>query len=245
LGRPTAALTELGLVLRDAGTDKELRARAEREKRSAEQAVTRVTFRLTDPARERVELDGEPAPLAPGAELTVDPGTHQVRVLSGASIVFDQELELSPGERVELRVGERSRRIDVVIVPDPQHPAPTGTKPRPQPVAPARAAGISPVWFYAGAGATLALTGLTIWSGLDTNAAYADYKRELPRLKQPEADDQVRAGHALELRTNLLLGGSLLCAAGTAVLGIGFVDWRGARARVGLTPTSVGVSGEF
>lgn len=250
LGRPTAAIEQLALVQTDPVADKDLRSRAEREQRSATQALARVTFRLADPSRESVELDSKPVQLAPQSELAIDPGTHHVRVISGSSVVLDQELDLSPGERVELRVGERSRRIDVVVIPDPARTKPSDSR-KPTDAAKPRdsakpAAKLSPVWFYAGAGVTLALTGVTVWSALDTNSAFSDYEKDLPKLTQPQADERVRDGHSRELRTNLLLGGTLLCGAGTAVLGIWFVDLGGhARASVGFTPNAVTVSGRF
>lgn len=242
LGKPTAALEQLQLVQADAETDKELRGRAEREARSAQQALARVSFRLSDPSRERVELDGALVNLQGRNELAIDPGSHHVRVISGSSVVLDQELDLSPGERVELRVGERSRRIDVVVVPPDAPPAPRETAPKvtpsPRP--------LSPVWFYAAAGGTVALTGLTVWSGLDTRSALSDYERDLPRLTQAQADQRVSEGHGRELRTNLLLAGSIVAGAGTAVLGIWFVDFGGqGRATVGVAPGRVALSGSF
>jgi hypothetical protein len=249
LGRPSAAIEQLALVQTDPAADKDLRARAEREQRSASQALSRVTFRLADPSRESVELDGKPMQLAPQGELALDPGTHHVRVISGSSVVLDQELDLSPGERVELRVGERSRRIDVVVIPDapakpsaPVKPGDSGSAGK------AREPGakLAPVWFYAGAGVTLALTGVTVWSALDTKSALSDYEKDLPGLTQKQADERVRDGHSRELRTNLLLGGTLLCGAGSAVLGVWFVDFDGhAQASVGFTPNAVTVSGRF
>jgi hypothetical protein len=247
LGHPKAAIEQLQQVQADAEADKDLKTRAERERRDAERALSRVIVRLTDPVREKVELDG--APLDPGApgELALDPGTHHVRIISGASIVMDQDVELSPGERVELRVGERSRRIDVVVVPDAPPPkkevAAAPSQPRP---APRGARPLQPVWFIAGAGATVVLGGLTIWSGLDTQSAYSDYERDLPKLSQAQADERVSNGHSRELRTNLLLAGSLVCAAGTAALGIWFVDFSGGQhASVGISPTGVALSGQF
>lgn len=250
IGRPTAAIEQLQLVQRDPATDKDLRARAEREQRSAEQAVSRVTFRLADPSRERVELDGAPITLTAGSELALDPGAHHVRVISGSSIVLDQELELSPGERVELRVGERSRRIDIVVVPDspaakPDKPARPAV-PRREPAVASEPRKLSPLWFYGGAGATVVLAGITVWSGLDTRSALSDYERDLRQLNQTQADERVRDGHARELRTNLLLAGSLIAGAGTAVLGVWFTDFSGhARAAVGFTPGGVHASGRF
>jgi hypothetical protein len=248
LGRPKAALEQLQLTIADSATDKELRARAEREQRSAEQALSRVTFRLADPSRERVELDGVAMDVADRQELAIDPGLHNVRVISGSSVVLDQDLELAPGERVELRVGERSRRIDVVVVPDPIKPVPSVKPvPAPPPPPPPRTLRTVPVgWFYAGLGVTAVATGVTVWSGLDTRSALDDYERDLPKLSQPQADERVEDGHRRELRTNLLLAGSLLSAAGTAVLGVWFVDFGGnAKARAAIVPGQLLVTGSF
>jgi hypothetical protein len=247
IGQPTAAIEQLRQVTADASIDNELRERAAREQKSAEQALARVTFRLSDPSREKVELDGKLLTAPMTGELALDPGPHHVRIISGGSVVLDQDLELAPGERVELRVGERSRRIDVVVVPPDQAapkkpvpsapPAPAATPSRPK---------LAPVWFYSAAGVTLVLTGVTVWSGLDTQSALSDYERDLPRLTQAQADARVSDGHSRELRTNLLLGGSLLAGAGTAVLGIWFTDFSGGgKAHVGLAPDRIWVSGRF
>lgn len=248
LGKPTAAIEQLAEIQQDASADKELKERAGRERRSAEQALTRVTFRLADPSRERVELDGSFIDLSGQGELSLDPGSHHVRIVSNSSVVLDQELELSPGERVELRVGERSRRIDVVVVPDAAPAAPPKTRPveHPAPKPAPATRPLSPVWFYSGVGATAVLTGLTVWSGLNTKGAYDDYERDLPHLTQAEADARVHNGHSRELRTNLLLAGSLVCGAGSAVLGVWFVDFSGKhQASVGVSPSAVTLSGRF
>jgi hypothetical protein len=245
LGHPSAAIELLKLVQADAEADKDLVGRAERERKDAEGALSRVSFKLSDPGREQVELDGKPVKLDTPGDLAIDPGPHHVRIISGNAVVLDQDLELSPGERVELRVGERSRRIDVVVVPDAPAPPKKQVAPPPPPPPPSTRR-LSPVYFIAGAGATAVLTGLTIWSGLDTNSAYRDYQRDLPMLSRADADERVRNGHALELRTNLLLAGSLVCAAGTAALGIWFVDFSGGkRASVGVTPNGVALAGKF
>ncbi|HEY1537123.1 MAG TPA: tetratricopeptide repeat protein [Polyangiaceae bacterium] len=243
LGKPSLALNELQLVLGDNKTDQDLRARSQRELRSAQLAQAHVTFTLSDPARERLELDGSDAPTS-SSELALDPGQHHVRIISGASVVLDQDLELSPGERVELRVGQSSRRIDVVVVPEPAIGARAATPPPEPREAPRR--GLSPIWFFAAAGTTAVLTGLTIWSGLDTQHALTSYQQQLPNLSQAEADRRVSEGHARERRTNLLLTGSLLGAAGSAVLGLWFVDFGGGqRAHVALGLGQVSVTTHF
>jgi len=243
LGRPSAAIDQLKQVQADPETDKDLRERASKEQTLAEQALSRVTFRLSDPTRQSVELDSVAVKLAADQELPLDPGSHHVRVISGNSVLLDQDLDLSPGERVELRVGERSRRIDVLVVPEATHPK-GPERPAPKPLPEQRS--LAPAWFYAGVGASAVLTGLTVWSGIDTNHAYSSYQRDLPNLDQAQADARVQSGHSRELRTNLLLAGSVLCGAGSAALGIWFVDFSGKRqTSVGLSPSGVALAGRF
>jgi hypothetical protein len=242
LGRPKAAIEQLALVEADPDADKDLRARAERERKSAEQALARVSFRMSDPSRERIELDGAPIEVRGSEELQLDPGPHRVRVISGSSVVLDQELELSPGERVELRVGERSRRIDVVVVPEAALSPPAA--PPPAPRHPQRH-GVSPTWFYASAGATLVMTGVTVWSGIDTQNALDDYERDLPGLSPEEARARLDHGHSLELRTNWLLAGSIALGVGTAVLGIWVVDFGEQHVSLGIGPNRLALSKRF
>jgi len=245
LGKPSAALAELRLVLAEANIDKDLRARSERELRLAEQAQAHVSFTLSDPEHDRLEFDGAPVAVT-SRELVVDPGPHRARIISGSAVVLDQDLELAPSERVELRVGQRSRRIDVVVVPDPKEAASgSGTRRETTPQGSTRR-GVSPAWFVVATGTTAVLTGLTIWSGLDTQRALSDYNSQLPTLTQAEADRRVREGHSRELRTNLLLSGSLLAAAGTAVLGLWFVDFGAGRtASVALGTGQLSVTARF
>jgi tetratricopeptide (TPR) repeat protein len=243
LTKPTLAIRELNLVLADPQSDKELRARSARELRSAEQALSHVTFTLSDPARDRLELDGAVV-ASESHELALDPSSHHVRILSGASVVLDQDLDLAPGERVELRVGQRSRRIDVVVVADaasrratPSPPTTVAERPR---------HGLSPGWFFAAAGTTAVLTGLTVWSGLDTQSALSEYEKLLPTSTQAEADRRVSDGHARELRTNLLLTGTLIAAASSTALAFWFVDFGGSQpATVALGAGQLSLSGRF
>jgi hypothetical protein len=78
-----------------------------------------------------------------------------------------------------------------------------------------------PAWprpvFYAGAVATGALVGVTIWSGIDALRA----KQSLAGTE--EGNDDVRArAH----RTDALLASSVLVGAATAYVGLVWVDWR-------------------
>jgi hypothetical protein len=106
---------------------------------------------------------------------------------------------------------------------------------------------LSPVVFYGAATATVLLGGLTLWSGLDVQSAYNDYQRDLPRLTQAQADQRVSSGHARELRTNALLGATVLSAAATVTMGLLWVDFAGRKdaVAVGFDGRGLRVSGAF
>ncbi len=84
--------------------------------------------------------------------------------------------------------------------------------------------GLSPVFFWTGVGLTAVVTGVTIWSGLDTQSAADTYEKN---PTQKGLDD----GRSLELRTDILIGVSAALAVGTAVVGIFFTDWNGSEAK--------------
>jgi hypothetical protein len=101
----------------------------------------------------------------------------------------------------------------VVVAPVPASAAPLSAPPT---VERASSHGWSPAVFYAGTGVTLVLTGLTVWSGIDT----LDAKAKLPG--PPGANDRVMArAH----RTDALLAATFVAAGATAYIGLRLVDW--------------------
>ncbi len=132
----------------------------------------------------------------------------------------------------------REREVTVVL-PDKKAPDVGPT--------PAPASGLEPAWFYGGVGLTAVLSGLTVWSALDTRASFNDYKAALPALSQDEINQQVDAGHGKETRTNVLLGATVLAAAGTAAVGLFAVRWGDKQVgpAVGLSPSGVLIQGSF
>jgi hypothetical protein len=237
LGQVTRARSELSPLVNDPALDSALRERAGRELAAAEAALAHIYIDAAAARSNRVELDGQQVE-APDGALAIDPGAHHLRIFSAETLIFDQDLQLAPGEQLRLRVTNQSRAIDVVVVPQSPKSAPVQPAAAP---APRPRSGPSPAWFYASASVTVLLSAATIWSGLDVNDAYDDYRSELPHLTRAQADARVEDGHSRELRTNLLLGASVLSAAGTAVLGLVLVDWKPApersAARLTLGPT--------
>ncbi len=105
LGRPTEGLEALQDYLRMAGEgEEERRAEARRLLELALSSVAQVTL-IVDPAHAEVRVDGD---LAAGDEptrtLTLDPGTHHVRVTAEGYEPASLELSLLDGERVQRTV---------------------------------------------------------------------------------------------------------------------------------------------
>ncbi|WP_394843050.1 hypothetical protein LZC95_39110 [Pendulispora brunnea] len=81
---------------------------------------------------------------------------------------------------------------------------------------------MSPTWFWVGAATTAVLGGLTIASGIDTNAKHDEF--ELNRTA-----DRASEGRGAQTRTNVLLGLTAIGAVATATLAVFFVDWSHSR----------------
>jgi hypothetical protein len=80
--------------------------------------------------------------------------------------------------------------------------------------------GVLPLWATLSAAAvTAGLAGVTIWSGIDTESARADYDAA-PTL------DKLEAGQAKETRTNVLLGVTIGMGVLTVAMAV-FTDWGG------------------
>ena len=182
----------------------------------------------------RVTIDGKPSKLG---EVYVDPGDHVVE-----GTVGDQPVT----RKVQATAGATTR-----VVFDRAAPPPKDEKPPPPPTLPEpekpQGRGVSPTWIYVGAGATAVLGGVTVWSGLATNAARRDFDSH---PTQAGLDD----GKSKQSRTNLLLGATAIVGLSTAAVAWFATDWgtkpasagQGApRTRWGASPGAVWVQGAF
>lgn len=126
-------------------------------------------------------------------------------------------VEIDFGHRGKLRLGAvAGARLDAVqpaaLAPVP---ARAGAE-RPEP------SGLSPAWFVVGMVATAALGGVTIASGVDTASRHDAF------VANPNANLQA-AGEDAQLRTNILLGGTIGLAAITVLVGVLATRWSHAR----------------
>lgn len=224
LGKPTAAEAELSRLLAEPDLDPTLRARAEAARRDALAQIAHVGVDGLATGSYTVDIDGERVDLGNG-ERALDPGAHRISIASGENTLFEQDVTLQPGEHLRLRVTTTARSIDVVVVPHPVAP-PSPPAPPPSAKAPAPRHGLSPVFFYTAASATVLLGAATIWSGLDVQSAYDRYKTDRPNLSPAQAESRVEDGHGRELRTNVLLAATAVGAVTTTLLGVLWVDFK-------------------
>lgn len=162
--------------------------------------------------------------------------------------------ELSNAASAALTIVPANTPIAAVASPDPAPATPmvrSMSDSAPEAVSASHDADVAPAakphaWaepvFYTGVGVTAVLTGLTIWSGVDTLSA----RNRLPGT-QAENDSVEARAH----RTDALLVGTVVAAAGTAYVGLRWVTW-GAQSKpvevaAQVTPTRafVAVGGRF
>jgi tetratricopeptide (TPR) repeat protein len=231
LGLPLEASEHFEQVASDPNAAPELAEKARVERDQAERSLALIE--LEADVQAEVRIDGRLVAGRPPRQ-RVNPGKHRVVVVARGKQTVDRVVELREGERLLIT-------LDVAREQAIGEPAGAPAAERP----PAR--GPSPWWFYGGIGLTAVLGGVTVWSALDTQAAYDAYSEDLASLDQRQVDERVRDGHSRELRTNLLIGATAVAAAGTAILGAFVVDFgsseRGVSVRV--TPSGIQAAGRF
>jgi hypothetical protein len=188
-----------------------------------------------------IRIDGTrveeiPAYVLPGSRVLVAEAAEGARA--------EERMSLAAGVRYQITLhpvapGDHARRADVV--------SGAGAGTEVAGVTPGDGASqrdatgkpLSPGVFYAGVGVSVVLAGATVWSGADTLGAKSDLSATSPRA-------QVDSVRNKALRTDLLLGGTLLVSAATAYAGFALVDW-GASPTVSVAPgsLSLGVRGLF
>jgi hypothetical protein len=153
----------------------------------------------------------------------------------GLEITFDGDRSVT--REVTVKVG------DELALPIAAPPMPAvADKPSPRPAAePPDDRPLSPYIALGGAALTLALAGVTTWSALDTVKAHDAY------VAAP-SDAGWQNGRSKQLRTNLLLGGTIAAAVGTAVVSVIWTRWRGSDSEspaLAVTPGSDGLTVAF
>jgi hypothetical protein len=157
----------------------------------------------------------------------VAPGAQRVVATFEGDRAVTRELTLGAGDDVTLTF---------VPPPSPDRPAvrpAVATAPRTD-----DRGGLPPAFAVTGGVVTLALAGLTTWSGIDTQRAHNAY------VAVPTSAG-FTDGRSKQLRTNLLLGGAAAAGVATALVAVFWTRWHdepGPRAELSIAPVERGLT---
>jgi hypothetical protein len=204
------ALAHLEAVYDDPSTPEQLlgKVRTERAATARQVAVVSVLDEEAELVVDGARAEGDPP------SIQVNPGDHDVQLLVDGHEVERRTLSLSSGETVKLTVAK----------PAPPAPEPVPVTEPPPPVEEAPR-GVARGWVYGGAGLTVVLTGLTVYSGLDTRRAFRDYQDQVDGMSAADREDRVDGGKSKQRRTNALIGVTSAVGLATAATAGFLVRW--------------------
>jgi hypothetical protein len=190
-------------------------------RKAAEERFRRRTGRVLIECECSPTLDGRP--IAAGVPTWALAGSHDVLAMRG-DVRAAAKVVVEPDRIAEVKLAfepvtspaSPARAIDART--DPADRAPPVHTPR---------SGLSPTWFWIGAGATALLGGAAALSGVDTLSRRDDFERAGCPAQGSAGCDRISSdGRSAQLRTNLLIGGAAAAALGSVVLATVLVDWR-------------------
>jgi hypothetical protein len=227
-GEPARAANLYSRYLREAPPRARDRNSAQRLLHALSNRLARLEIHATDVTDVRV--DDSPVD---ASSVYVTPGAHVVEGKASDGTVVRQSSDVQAGDV-----------MSVALVPSAAGSAASSAAPSPAPASAASGASPagtspattdeaqsaqphgsssrrwSPVFVYFGGAVTLALGGITIWSGLDT-------------LQQKDTFDKnptqanLDSGKTKELRTNVLIGATAAVGVVTVVTALFLIDWKG------------------
>ena len=154
----------------------------------------------------------------------LSPGEHTIRAAWSEDRADSREVSgAAAGEAaVEFKAPPIPRKEEVPVpVTGPAGNEAARNAPPPE----EKKGGLPPIVFLSGAGLTLALAGVTVWSGVDT---LNNPGKDAVRKSCTDTNcDLYQQGLAHETRTNVLIGVTSAVAVATGVVGLFFTDWKG------------------
>jgi hypothetical protein len=231
---PARAANLYSRYLREAPPRARDRNSAQRLLRALSNRLARLEIHATDVTDVRVDDSPVDAP-----SVYVTPGAHVVEGKTSDGRAVRQSSDVQAGDVMSIALvppapGSSTASASPSAAPSgaaapasaaaPSGAAPTTTDDAKEEQPKSSSRTWSPVFVYFGGAVTLALGGITIWSGLDT-------------LQQKDAFDKnptqanLDSGRTKELRTNVLIGATAAVGVVTAVTALFLIDWKGNRNR--------------
>ncbi|WP_411281483.1 hypothetical protein [Gemmatimonas sp.] len=170
-------------------------------------------FEIQAPGADQVTIDGG---VVEGPSAFVHPGTHTLRASFGGKTV-ERSLFVEAGATVNVSVSAPSEPAASATAPIPTTPPPARLE-HPNEPPPKVRSGLSPAFVWASGIATIAVGGVAVWSGLDTNHARTTFDAD-------PSEANLASGRDKQTRTNVLLGVTAGMVVLTAATAIFLVDW--------------------
>jgi hypothetical protein len=251
-GEPARAANLYARYLREAPPRARDRNSAQRLLRALSNRLARLEIHATDVTDVRVDDAPMDAP-----SVYVTPGAHVVAGKTSDGTVVRQSSDVQAGDVVSVAlVPPAAPATSASASPAPTgaataapasapsaSPSSTATDPAQAEQEPSSTRHLSPVFVYFGGAVTLALGGITIWSGLDT-------LQQKDTFDKNPTQSNLDAGKSKEIRTNVLVATTTAVGVVTAVTALFLIDWKGhgsseTNVQVGAGLGSLLVRGEF
>ncbi len=190
----------------------------------------RITVQCNEPCSLMVDRRLVPGVAATESTVYVEPGQYEITAGWSAGRARSERIDALP-ENASTMVFQAPPLTTADPEPDPK----LDSKPEPVLVSPPEPPSASPVVdqgsglpspvFYGALGLTTLFAGATIWSGLDMRANPGKEKVREDCAGKDESCPTYRDAISAQNRTNILMVGTGIAAAGTAVLGVFLTDW--------------------
>ena len=211
---------------------------------ASEKSLARVNIACSEPCALFIDSATSPYKPTKQAVVYVDPGEHAIAASWGEKRNESKKIDGKPGGVTDLSFRPPSLPASTITVPSAEKPR--EEVPVPPPVASETAAKPLPRWvFFAAAGVTGAVAGVTVWSAVDMRGNPGKAKVEADCLDLGSACPTYKDALSSQTRTNVLLGVSAGALVATGVIGVFFTDFRKtpAAASAPLGPTFTPVVG--
>jgi len=226
-GEPARAANLYSRYLREAPPRARDRNSAQRLLRALSNRLARLEIHATDVTDVRVDdapVDGPSVYVTPGAHVVEGKASDGTAVRQSSDVQAGDVMSVAlvPAAAGGAAASASPSPAPANAAPPASATAPAGTTDEAQSEEPHSSSSRhwSPVFVYFGGAVTLALGGITIWSGIDT-------------LQQKDAFDKnptqsnLDSGKTKELRTNVLIGATAAVGVVTAVTALFLIDWKG------------------
>jgi len=230
-GELDRAATLVSLGLRHYPDDQNLRKLAGDLLKRASATLFQLTANCDQPCD--LTVGGKLVHGAPESQrlIYLQPGNFTLRAGWSDNRSASRQVQAEAGGKGEVSFTAPENTAAQNMAKEPSEPAPAPVAPSPaerDTGANKKSSGWSPTVFYLGAGATVVLGGITVWSGIDTvNNPGRDKVKAACSAGAADCQSLYDQGHSKQTRTNVLIGVTSAVGVATILVGVLATDWGG------------------